>query len=221
MTSPGLRLKIVEQYSINCGIGRISIEVSDDCTTIPLTRVSILSFVGLPISSGVTRPGSERTGADKILARGNLLRMPLPVAHAHIVVDRIAGNMRLGIRLADVATCLSDHNRQLAFPVELVRDFRSDDRLVDFVAACIIVTSDEIRKRRMMRQSLAKIDDGLPDDRASAFPPALGERQQLHGSTLLAIIPRLREALGHHDVQLFRKCHQPGPRPLCERDTGS
>lgn len=56
--------------------------------------------------------------------------MSLPVTHADVVVDRIAGNVRPGVALGDVAPGLSDHNCELALPIDLVRDLRPDHRLV-------------------------------------------------------------------------------------------
>ena len=46
--------------------------------------------------------------------------MPLPVAHADVVVDRVAGDMVPGLGLADVATGLADHDGEFAFPIQIV-----------------------------------------------------------------------------------------------------
>src|SRR5690606_16949982 len=72
----------------------------------------------------------ERTGADEVLARRELAGMALPVAHADVIVDRIAGDMTHRLLPRDAPAGPANDDDELAFPVEHVRFLRLDDRLL-------------------------------------------------------------------------------------------
>ena len=73
------------------------------------------------------QPGAERAGADKVLAGRDLLRMLLIVADRAVVENRVAGDVVERVSLRDVAAALADDDREFAFPIEIIRHFRTHD----------------------------------------------------------------------------------------------
>jgi hypothetical protein len=69
---------------------------------------------------GGHHPRADAARVVEVLARGDLLGVELPVPHAALVDDGVAGDVAQGVGLGDVATALADDDAQLALIVELL-----------------------------------------------------------------------------------------------------
>ena len=93
-------------------------------------------------------PRAKATGADEILARRELVRVPLPIAHGAVIVAAIAEDVVEGLVAADVTPTFADHHREFAFEVELLGHIWSDHRLtMSHLAVCKAREDDRLRWR--------------------------------------------------------------------------
>ncbi|MPL93030.1 hypothetical protein SDC9_39154 [bioreactor metagenome] len=94
-------------------------------------------------------PGPEGAGAGKSLARHELMRVLLPVAHRGVVVAGIARDVIERLGLGDAPARLADDHRKLALVVELVAFERLHQRraMADLAAG---IAREEHRVRRLL-----------------------------------------------------------------------
>ena len=98
ITSPGASSVNVEQYAMISGISNRRSAMVVRWTSTPLVQArhqrllaDILDFVGRH------DPRAKATGADEILARRELVRVPLPIAHGAVIVTTIAEHVIEGL----------------------------------------------------------------------------------------------------------------------------
>src|SRR4029077_5750364 len=72
-------------------------------------------------------PGPESAGLRKILAGRELMRVPLKIAKAALVVTGVSCDVVPGILAGDVAAWLADDDGEFALEIEIFRDTRPDD----------------------------------------------------------------------------------------------
>ena len=78
---------------------------------------------------GGDEPRTERAAVMEVLAGRELLRVPLEVAEAAVVEARVARDVIERLLLANPARAFADHDRKLAFVVELYGRRRQQQRL--------------------------------------------------------------------------------------------
>ena len=133
-------------------------------------------MLGSGISSLVTRPRPERSGAGKILAGGD--GEFLIIAHRAVDQDRIAGDVVEGVFGRDVTPAFADDQRQLAFIIEIVRYTGADHGAV--VADQRVGEADE--HARLLRQFAADLRrmGAVIDAGAEDFFRARDHRSEFH-----------------------------------------
>lgn len=78
-------------------------------------------------SSGVTIHGPKTSGMRKVLARGELVGMMLPVAHAAVVIARISRDVLEGAIARNIPAGPADDKGQLPFIIKVGRDMRANN----------------------------------------------------------------------------------------------
>ncbi len=81
------------------------------------------------ILSAVTSQGPNAPVAAKVLARGPLRRMPLPIAQRTVVVAGVPGDIVEGLVTRNMTAAFADDDGKFAFIVELRRHLRANHRL--------------------------------------------------------------------------------------------
>src|SRR5215469_18597835 len=75
-------------------------------------------------------PGPDRAMSIKGFAQRHSRRTHLPVAHAHVVDDEIAGNHLVSAIARHVAAASTDHKTEFSLVVERLRSARQMNRIV-------------------------------------------------------------------------------------------
>jgi hypothetical protein len=125
ITSPGSSRVKDEQYSIWRGISKMA----DGCVLNHLAVEAGLQPQWCEIACFVRchHPGPESAGLRKILAGRELMRVPLKIANAALVVTGVSCDVVPGILAGDVAAWLADDDGEFALEIEIFRDTRPDD----------------------------------------------------------------------------------------------
>src|SRR2546430_2305665 len=87
-------------------------------------RILLMCSACCPARCG---PGPERRWSGPWSARTNAGRPPLPIPHAHVVGDGVAGNGLAGAIFGHVPTVAPDHHGELPLIIELLGGPRQVD----------------------------------------------------------------------------------------------
>src|SRR5262249_49425987 len=145
-------------------------------------------------------PGPKDGGSGKVLARGELRSMALPISNTCVVVTAIAGDVLQGALLGHVASGLADDDRKLRFEIEVIGHPRFNQRLQ--MAHLRIGVSGEDRREagflparllpvRMVIQAHAKalVRVGNHRKKPTLLQPIVGCRLLGYSASLLNPLP--------------------------------